>query len=974
MKPIYHLLASFIIAAGAMTSCSDDLPSPGSSSDEVTDRYVGRAGQFTFGPEVKGFDYREFTLRLKAPDGSVIARRGHHARANGISDFRLDVGLADGEYEMLYLEYATAENPLKADLAEEFPVSQYGLGARVSVRDGVISVVDSYDDDTELFGEGTAENPYRIGSYHHLQKLAHYVNSEETNGMITRDTYFEQTADIDMYQASREADKRYGWLPIGASTTRPFRGHYKGRALTHIFIDRPHTAGVGLFGFLHNASISGIRMKDSEICGNFAVGGIAGASIMSGADRGFVSFTDCSISGSSIKGSEESVSVGALAGAIDMNSRALFQGCRSESNDVAATYNAGGLLGGCGLYSYLNMNDCSSSSTVTSGFSGAGGMVGSCDTVYIAACHNQGEIRGATAPKDRESSIGAGGLIGGANIASITSCDNSGKVSGFAGVGGLLGSTRVKGSDREAYMYGNVMLRYSYNDGDVSGTDCVGGIVGESQTGCYAVYNTGKVTGSRYVAGIAGCTAIAVVHNAINTGEISGKDYVSGIIGKTGFGSVALDHNYGKATATGSHLGGIIALAGNNTIMHYCGNYGDLDSRGNGPVGGLIGEVGDPRKWTGMNIAECVVGALEIGMSVLGPMIAVGEHFVAAASHTFAIFLKVSEVVADASLLITDTGLLGAGVYEMLEPEEIEAMGDELGVTCLDINGKVKSAMSDIRSRAEVNLQAFDSEALRSGYVGSVESTIGYYEEEGNDESFNARLNLTREERQEDLEKKHKTSEIIHEVTAGVCILVGTVAAVGGAIASGGAAVPFIIAGSAASLAGGLNAITKSAMEFEENVVVISQCINAGDIAARSGSAGGMVGKLQDASILRDCLNTGNGPGFGTPFAHSCGKNVDIRSVISIAGDFSSWDNPWHYTHISNAVVYQAGVSAEEGHNCWLGNGVTLMDVSKIADPSSYTEHDSGWKIGADATSRWKLGSAASNTFPVPYYSEMRDL
>ena len=83
------------------------------------------------------------------------------------------------------------------------------------------------------------------------------------------------------------------------------------------------------------------------------------------------------------------------------------------------------------------MNDCPSSSTVTSGFSGAGGMVGSCDTVYIAACHNQGEIRGATAPKDRESSIGAGGLIGGANIASITSCDNSGTVSGFAGVGGL---------------------------------------------------------------------------------------------------------------------------------------------------------------------------------------------------------------------------------------------------------------------------------------------------------------------------------------------------------------------------------------------------------------------------------------------------------------------------------------------------------------------------------------------------------
>ena len=185
---------------------------------------------------------------------------------------------------------------------------------------------------------------------------------------------------------------------------------------------------------------------------------------------------------------------------------------------------------------------------------------------------------------------------------------------------------------------------------------------------------------------------------------------------------------------------------------------------------------------------------------------------------------------------------------------------------------------------------------------------------------------------------------------------------------------PFIIAGSAASLAGGLNAITKSTLEFEENVVVISQCINAGDIAARSGSAGGMVGKLQDASILRDCLNTGNGPGFGSPFASDCGSNVEIRSVISLSGNYSSWKDAELYTHISNAVVYKPGVSADEGYNCWINSRVTLMDVKEIADPSSYTEHDSGWKIGADATSRWKLGSAASNTFPVPYYSEMRDL
>lgn len=162
MKPIHRLLAPFIVVAGLLASCSDDLPQQQPSEGEAIDNYVGPTGHFTFGPEVKGFTYRDFTLKLKAPDGSIISRKGNHSRNGEISNFRLDTGLADGEYEMLYLEYATAENPELASFAEEFPVSQYGLGARVCVSDGTITVLDSYDEGIDLFGEGTAENPYRI--------------------------------------------------------------------------------------------------------------------------------------------------------------------------------------------------------------------------------------------------------------------------------------------------------------------------------------------------------------------------------------------------------------------------------------------------------------------------------------------------------------------------------------------------------------------------------------------------------------------------------------------------------------------------------------------------------------------------------------------------------------------------------------------------------------------------------------------
>ena len=106
------------------------------------------------------------------------------------------------------------------------------------------------------------------------------------------------------------------------------------------------------------------------------------------------------------------------------------------------------------------------------------------------------------------------------------------------------------------------------------------------------------------------------LHNAINTGAVEGTDYVSGIIGKTGFGSVALNHNYGNISASGSHTAGILGLGGNNTIIHYCGNFGDISNPSGKYIGGIVGEIGDPRKWTAMNIAECVVGSIEIIMSV----------------------------------------------------------------------------------------------------------------------------------------------------------------------------------------------------------------------------------------------------------------------------------------------------------------------------------------------------------------------
>lgn len=963
-----------MVALPLAVGCARDEVAP--PDENAGDGFGGKTKEFTLGPETADFSAPSFTLALQAPDGSIITRQGNHVRHDSRSCLSLTTGLADGVYRLLYLEYPIEYNPQLADLADKFSTTQYGLGSRIEIENGNVTVLDRFSEELGLPGQGTAEEPYEISSYNSLMKLAQIVNSEDGNSLITKDTHFRQTCKIDLYQASREADRRYGWLPIGANSALPFRGHYHGAPLSTMLIDRPNSAAVGLFGYVHNAAFYDISLSNSAVAGNFATAGIVGASLTSGKDRGLVTLIGCKVEGCDITGSDESVGVGALLGVVDMQSRACLQSCSSTTNNVSCSYNAGGLVGASGLYSSVAFSSCANTSSVTSEYAGAGGLIGSCDTVQAAISWNAGRISGATRyrPGDtKQSGIGAGGLVGGTGTATLTSCNNTGTVSGYAGVGGLVGSGRVKGSDTEAYMYNNIMFRYCWNEGEVSGTDCVGGIVGEAQAGTYAVYNKGNVKGTRYVAGIAGCTSIAVAHNAINLGTVSGVDYVSGIVGKTQFGSLALNHNYGQVNATGNLLGGIVALAGNNTMVNYCGNYGTLTSSAKTAVGGIVGEIGDPRVWTAMNYTECVIGSMEMFMGFFGPFMAVAGHGIEAISHTLEIFLHVGEVLTDSGLLVADTVLWGMGVEEMIEESMLTEMSVSLTQEVDGFNNEVKRTMASLRSNNVLKLKDFDETSLTSGYTSSINSNLGFYEADGGDTHFNEMINLLREEREEKLEKTHKTNEIIHQCVGGVCILVGAVATIGGIVASGGAAAPFVIAGAAASIAGGLNAITKTAMEFEENVVIISQCVNAGSISAPQGSdVAGLVGRLHDNSILRDCLNVGDGPGHGQPFACHTGDGSLMVRLISL-GDTKAWGSykDMSSTCTKDCAIWLPTAGNNEVSSAWDNHHIKLLRTTEeVRTPSTFKSINSGWSIGTD-DSRWKIGSDHEKAFPVPAWSEM---
>ncbi len=346
LYPILFALAAALL----LPACTDEIDGP-DEPEFPGDTFVGDTRVMALGPETEGFSSPGFTLVLQAPDGSMISRTGQHQRSGASSRLTLDTGLSDGEYRLMYLEYPIEENPALADLKSEFATTQFGLGSRVEIAGGTVTVLDTYDEEIGLPGKGTADEPYEISSYNNLIKLAQVVNSEEKNSLITADTHFRQTGKIDMYQASREVDRRYGWLPIGANPALPFRGHYHGAAISTLIIDREHSAGVGLFGYVHNAAFDGVSFSNSAISGNFATGMLVGASLTGGNDRGMLTITDCHVSGCEVTGSDESVGIGGLLGAADMHTRAYLQNCSSTDNKISAAYNAGGLAGAAGIYS-----------------------------------------------------------------------------------------------------------------------------------------------------------------------------------------------------------------------------------------------------------------------------------------------------------------------------------------------------------------------------------------------------------------------------------------------------------------------------------------------------------------------------------------------------------------------------------------------------------------------------------------------
>ena len=183
-----------------------------------------------------------------------------------------------------------------------------------------------------------------------------------------------------------------------------------------------------------------------------------------------------------------------------------IENCVNKVNVSSTDMNVGGVV--CLMYSGSIIKNCINLGTIT-GHNYVGGIVAKMiNPAIIDGCINYGEVYGVT--------YTTGGVVNSSYI-----------------VGGISGAAFKT-------------IRNCVNKGNVTGTDIVGGIVGQSQyvdsdnIGIINCYNTGKVVGVSNVGGIEGSAGIngyntvynESVKNCYNAGEVNATNGAAGVIGQ----------------------------------------------------------------------------------------------------------------------------------------------------------------------------------------------------------------------------------------------------------------------------------------------------------------------------------------------------------------------------------------------------------------------------------------------------------
>ena len=195
-------------------------------------------------------------------------------------------------------------------------------------------------------GNGKSDNPYQISTLGNLYWLAQDKERQKF--------HYVQIADINAAETKNWFGGK-GWVPIGY-----FQGSYngKGHIIDSLFINRPDSSCIGLFGVCESSAIDSLGVSNVNIKGGDVVGGLVGI--------GSGTISNCYSTGV-VTGIN---SVGGLVG-----SGGIISNCYSTVMVTGTNSNIGGLVGQAG-----GRISNSYSTGVVTGVYNKGGLVGSTST------------------------------------------------------------------------------------------------------------------------------------------------------------------------------------------------------------------------------------------------------------------------------------------------------------------------------------------------------------------------------------------------------------------------------------------------------------------------------------------------------------------------------------------------------------------------------------------------------------------
>jgi hypothetical protein len=499
-------------------------------------------------------------------------------------------------------------------------------------------------------GGGSQFNPFIISDADSLWEMADCDTAVDGSGSAVALFYISNN--IDVSQAAYAPTSS----PIGYSTSGDISFSAVLNGDNHMISNIAMSStsyGVGLFAYLHSATISNLVISGSFVtttwranatthsAGALAMysnGDIYLSSVSNQADvtgfrkvGGLLGWSDGSVHLESSKNSgtiSASREVGGLVGyaASDANITSSY-----NTGSVSADINAGGLVG----YANANANITSSYNTGSvSAYYYAGGLVGrasnnASNNANIYSSYNTGKVTSAD--------LYAGGLVGGFSYnANITSSYNTGSVSaGNEYAGGLVGFAGINSNITSSYNTGSVSAREhaggllgyanananiysSYNTGSVSAVvfNYAGGLVGQVSNNANIIssYNTGKVSADSYYAGgLVGQGHVVLIEASYNTGTVTAKDgRAGGLVNNSSRDSgITLSYNTGQVSGV-LDVGGLIG-EGLGTIYASFNSGAISGSATSTDIGGLIGDAGATTISNAYNTGAITTGGVDIG-------------------------------------------------------------------------------------------------------------------------------------------------------------------------------------------------------------------------------------------------------------------------------------------------------------------------------------------------------------------------